>query len=130
MRRSSLLALPFLAALGCGEGTPTSINGRPTLRVEERFGQLAIINTSEYPLYTMPIDASDPREYLVQAGNDADYVLVQPGDARVVDPSTVLGGKPVGRVRVFYFFDGSETPGIQRVVTMNVVAEVGRPTAR
>lgn len=129
MRRSSLFALLFVAALACGDGMPTSINERPTLRVEERFGQLAIINTSAYPLYTMPIDASDPRDYLVQAGNDADYVLVQPGGSRVVDPESIMG-KPVGRIRVFYFFDGSAAPGIQRVVTMNVVAEVGRPTAR
>ncbi len=129
MRHAPVLVLPLVAALGCGEVTPTSVNERPTLLVEERFGRLAIINASEYPMYTMPIDASDGRDFSAQAGNDADFVLVQPGESRVIDPESVLG-KPVGKVRVFYFFDAFETPGIQRLTTWNVVAQVGRPSAR
>jgi hypothetical protein len=130
MRRSILLAIPLVAAFGCGDGMPTSVRERPTLLAKEVFGQLQIVNTSDYPLYTYAVDASDPRAPNVQAGNDADFTLLQPGESRAVDPEVVLDGKRLGKVRVWYFWDGQEAEGIQRVVTMQVVADVGLPNAR
>jgi hypothetical protein len=130
MRRSCLLAFPLLATFACGDGTPTSINERPTLLVREMFGQIQIVNTSNYPLYTYAIDASDTRAAIVQAGNDADFTLLQPGASRAVEPEAVLGEKRIGKVRVWYFWDAQEAEGIQRAVTMQVVADVGLPNSR
>lgn len=132
MRARLLLTFTLLLGLGCTDGSGPLVTDRPSIRVEERFGQLVLINDWHRPVYAMVADVREGDDFNSQLCIVQECVEVAVGDARAYDVEAILDGSRTGTVRVFtwgvYSLPSPDAPDRGPVNVLEV--KVGSPFTR
>lgn len=101
MRARLLVTFTLMLGSGCTDGAGPLETQRPSIRVEERFGQLVLINDWHRPVYAMVADVRHGEDFGAQLCVVQECVEVGVDDAHAFDVKAILGGRETGSVRVF-----------------------------